>query len=166
MHDNTVRAEALHCYAAQFLVRKVHRISRLESNDFFPTAFSNIVTNLDGGFEGAAKVGLEIAQIENVNRARYAEISEASKYRDTRMRIIKRAVYLLRHRIHLLGRYLLDSVDIHNRDDRIALDIRVPQCNTIGTFNSADIVGEVQHRHRPEKSVDRLHFLRHAECVD
>ena len=55
--------------------------------------------------------------------------------------------------------HFLNSVDIHDGDNRIAVNIRISQCDSSSSFNCREVVGHIQYWHWPEQSVNGVHFL-------
>ena len=64
------------------------------------------------------------------------------EYRNTWVLAIQRAVNLLGDRIFLFGAHLFNSVDVHDRDDRVAIDVRIAQRDARLAFDASDIVGQ------------------------
>jgi len=61
VNGDTIGVQALHGHAAQFFVRQMHWIPRLEGNDLFPAARRDVIANFDCCLECARKLRFEVA---------------------------------------------------------------------------------------------------------
>jgi hypothetical protein len=78
---------------------------------------------------------------------------------------VRRAEDLFGHELHLLVSRLLDGGDILDRQDRVALDIRIEQRDALGVADLGSVLNDVDDRHGPEQPAAGVHFLRHRQCV-
>ena len=60
--------------------------------------------------------------------------------------------HLARHQRHIVVRQALDTGDIHNRDDRSAINVGVTQRNTI-TQVAIKTLNHIEHRDWPKEIV-------------
>ena len=124
--------------------------------------FSHSLFALPFALSGAA---LAAAEVGITGRQIFWIVVAMIGARNAGMGFVQRTVDLLRHRVHLRSRYFLDRSDVHHCNNRIAFDIRIKQCNTACALYRSDVIRQVQYWHRPEQAVNRLHVLRHTECV-
>ena len=150
---------------AQLFVGQVHGVTGLEGDDAFPATLGDLVTDFHGGAEGIREFGLEVAEIQDFNRAGDSEAALAVEGGYPGVFHVFGAIDLLGHGLHLGIADLFDSLHIHHGQHRVAIDIGVTQGNAFGTFDGIHIFQQAHHRDREERTIREGHFLGGAHGV-
>ena len=164
MDQDAICLELFHGHSAQFLVRPVHRVAGLESHDLLPAVLRYLVADFHRGAEGIREVGLEIREVQHLDRAGQQGIAQLAESGHTGVLGIKRAENLLRHEIVLLLADRLHGVDVHDRQHRVPLDIGVAQGDPAAGLD-AGVVGPVDNGHGEEQAIDGVHLLGNTEGI-
>ena len=160
-----VAIEPRHGHVTQLLVGEVHGVAGLEGDDALPTALGDLVADLHGGAEGVREIVLEVGEMQDLDGARDREPTLAVERLDARMLRVGGAVDLLGHQRHLRVAHLLDRLDIHHGEYRIALDIGVAQGDPLGPGDPVGALEQAENRHREEAPVGGPHPLGHGDGV-
>ena len=165
MNNQAIAAEAIHGHVAQFFVRQVHGVTRLESDDLVPAVFLDLVTDFNSSTEGIGELGLEITEAQHLDRTGDGKTALCVEGSDAGMFRILCPIDLLGHQLHLVIGDFFDSLDILNSNNRIAFNIRVTQCNPFGILDVRNVLNQVKNRYREELARGGLHVLGTAEAI-
>src|SRR5699024_504606 len=140
-------------------------VAGLETNHLVPAPLGEFVANGLRGAEGIREIVLEVAEVQYLNRAVYGVAPETVERGHTGMSAVIGGEYLFGQGVHFLVGELVDAVDILNRDDWIAVNIRIAQGDTRRTFDGTDVAGQVENRNRPEQAVGHGQILADGQRI-
>jgi hypothetical protein len=123
---------------------RMHGVTGLESNHFFPAAFADFTADFNSGFECAEEIFCKVRKVKYLNRAGDAGFANRVKCSNADMVRIIRAVNFFGHGAHLFVSELFNGFDILNGENRVPFDVRIQKGDSFGFLDGGCILNHVE----------------------